>query len=206
MSIMNVWLERSHALVGVDTAAKSLEGQTGQMSKLVPLVHLNAVIAFRGCALFAAGVFATLLALGPKTADVLFECLPQIFPHALDQVRRAVQSGGLAAGGAAEMQEIALVAWSGASSCMKGRVWTKRTAEGEFVQTDIGKEYICVWDPSLESYPEPSSAARMANLARAQCRLIWEKEPEVAAGGEFIVAQLSRSGLAIGPRFDLGAS
>lgn len=207
MSLLNVWIERDRALVGVDTAGRDAGGRSWRMAKMAPLVNLNAVLAFRGSSAFAAVIVGNCMLFG-QDLETLMEVLPPLFPAALNEARAqsAREQASEACRQSLELQEVVLVGWSNAHRRMRGRRWTRRDVAGEFVQAGIDREYIAVWHDSLAGLADPKTPAEMAALASAQCRLIWEKEPTVAAGGEFIVAQLAPRGMLIGPGYELGAA
>lgn len=195
MSILNAWVERHRALIGVDTeAARGTERgiERSQVAKMVPLVHLNAVIAGRGAIEFMSSL-ANHCQLSGASFDQLLSMFSQSLAEMESQVHQAVARGFEAVTGRQlpafpEHQEIVLVGWSRGSQRFEGRAWT-RTIEG-YVANDIAPDHIGVWDESLAKFPQPSSPLSMKRLASAQVELLRTHEPGVGAGGDFIVAEL----------------
>lgn len=193
MSLLNIYLHPGpdpYALVGVDTESLHVEsGRRAETSKLVPIVHLNAVLAFRGAAA-AQGAIATAVMGAPLDLESWLEHLGECSQGVLarmddlsDKQRQPRMT--------VEDQEIALVGWSPTQRRFVGRVWKREKYEEGFRAIDFNTAYIIGGDDEqLRSIKTPTNPYAMGELAKLQCRRTRELEPGVAVGGRFIVAWL----------------
>ena len=202
MSILNAWVSAERAVVGVDTAASIAavaspgrsEGAS-HATKLLPLAHLNAIVAIRGNATFLATLAAILLMHPLRDGDQLLEALPGVLPAAFQALIAAMRANGhdtadAATSAALAQQEIVLVAWSPSRRRFLGREYVQQDPARGFVADEIAPEYSAPWDPSLPPHPDFSNRVTMTAYARLQVKLLREKAPGVAAGGRFIVTEL----------------
>lgn len=149
------------------------------------------------------GVLGPCIAATNLDALIADEGLPQLFPVALDQVRRSTPSADV---GVHDRQNVVLVGWSLTHWRMIGRSWLRDVAAAAFVATDIAPYHIAPWHSSFERLPDPSNWIKMAQLAEAQCAYLNIHEPDVAAGGRFVVARLDREGMKISAIRELASS
>ena len=149
---------------------------------------------FIGCH-WAGGELDTLLAKMPGMLDVAF----------LESLRIA-EALGMRDTTPLDGQVIVLVGWSRSLGRMIGREFNQESRKTGFTAEDIKKHHIAPWDAYLKNFPDPNSFNNMANLARAQVRLIHDKAPGAAAGGRFIIAQIRREGMYISPACELGSA
>lgn len=95
MSICNVWLERDHALLAVDTAGQSIdtagqlfEGAWSEWSKLSLLSHANIAFGFRGVQPLFFNILAQVhMAPGGDSFDALELDMRDRLAWAVDRVR-----------------------------------------------------------------------------------------------------------------------
>ena len=191
MSVLNIWIEPDHALIGVDTQAADVSGKVGHVGKLVPLVHLGAVMAFRGAVIFGVSVFSGVNIAGAKF-DELIDGMPLLLPGMLNETRRLVAATGAESLDRLDRQEIALVGWSDRAKRIVGRVWTQQDPRAGFVAAEISPYDIAVWDPSFKQLEDPRTPEAMVRLIQAQCRLLHRVEPELYAGGRAVIARVSK--------------
>lgn len=184
MSILNILVEREHALIGVDTEAVGPDGTRIQVSKVLPLIHLNCVLAGRG------NIFPILLGLSMLSQRKDFD-----FDSFVDGIPGLLASFELKE----SRQAIAVVCFSPRQNRMVGRVWDRQNLANGFVAQDIDGYYNGPFDSSFGDMANFDSPAGMIPLARAQKKLIEEKEPSAAVGGRLIAVEITRRGIWIEP-------
>lgn len=202
MSILNVMIQPTRALVAVDTRWSAPSGASGETCKMRYLCHMNALLAGRGtydllgiaegqCAF--AGDF-----------DAAADVLPAALPKFIEQIRTVRASIGLDSfadliGG----QEIVLVGWSARKGRMLGMNFVKAPGQPNFTSETIDDDWIIGPGGLPEDMPDPNSASRMQALAHKQMQIVRAKGLEAQFGGRLIVAELTRRGLTVVPRGDL---
>lgn len=210
MSLLNVWVEHERALVGVDTHAMHL-GPNGQplvvngfpagarfeTSKMIPLVHLNAVLAVRGTAALLVHVFMHCNLKPRQGLDEIFRDLPLILDQSFPELKRV--PGAVAAG-----QEVLLVGWSRQAGRMRALMLKQEPTRDAFVPNEVEELWIGPWDDDVQGAPvDPSDDRSMAELMQAQRRDARERFPELPIGGRALIADLSRDGMSFREVADL---
>lgn len=198
MTILNILVEHQRALVGVDTEAITADGTRFQVSKLLPVVHLNAVLTGRGAAVVQLGLWAWICATRHD--------LDTVADEAAAFLNMAFKSTEPQPSEPPVQQAIALVGWSPRQSRIIGRVFTREDLATGFVARDIAQYYWAPLDPSFGEMSYFHDMGGLENLARAQERLITEKEPAAAAGGRLICAKITRCSVEIYGPLDVGFS
>lgn len=190
MSILNVWLERDLALVGVDTEAMSHTGGMVQGSKMLPVPHLNAVLAGRGTSVLLVSVFAQLVIRDCGGFDDLADRLPSMVEKAfkgtiggfpLRYIHRAAYLRG---------HEIVLVGYSPKQKRMRAVEVVRQAGAKAFTVEETEREYVTPWHESIASAPSPANLGAIAKLAMAQVNLIKRTYPAAPAGGRLLVAEI----------------
>lgn len=201
MSLLNVYIAPpgpgSYALVGVDTESLAVDsGKRFETSKLMPIVHMNAVLAFRGAAAVQ-GPIASLAATMCGSFDECLEHAGSFIPLAIEGVNRATDLQRIPRM-TVERQEIALVGWSPQRGRFVGRMWRRETLAEGFVPIDIEGAFILGGDDeAIARLRTPTTPVAMGELAKVQCRRLRELEPGITVGGRFIVAWLRDDGMRI---------
>lgn len=185
MSIVNVWLEPSVALVGVDTDGLDAAGVRRNVGKLFPIPHAGCVLAGRGESRFLGCIAAALCNVG-EDFDDLASSLKQLADQSVGEFR---QMGAVPEG---MRLELVLVGFSWMRNRMAGIELQLEPGAAQFVEEEIELEHVAPWHESLTGLPSPSSPANMAVLARAQARLLRSMGPNVAGGGKLIMASIER--------------
>lgn len=192
MSILNLWLAPDHALVGVDTDGVDPAGRHMSCSKLLPIVHLNAVLAGRGNLTLLGCTFVQLMVSELGDFDALADRLPAMVQKAFKGTiggfpLRFIQRAAYQAG-----DEIILVGWSPRLDRPRAVEVTRAPGASSFTVEETKLEYVAPWDESIADAPSPSDAWNMRRLAGAQVALLKRTDPAAAAGGSLIVAELRR--------------
>jgi len=200
---MNVWLQPELALVGVDTDARSLDGTVEPFSKMIPLIHMNAILAATGTTLFAGFLFQGCQSVG-LDVDKLSAQMPKILPLVYDRMVEAIKMAGMRFAADPAQSSAVLVGWSAQENRMIGNLYERRDSRGSFVCTSLPYgAYVqpgptdLRWADRLLNLPEPKTPEAMSRLAQEQTKIIKEFISEIAAGGQFIVAQLTRRNMNI---------
>ena len=207
MSILNVWVTPDRALIGVDTEGRDLYGNSGEIAKLFPLPHLNAVLAFRGTTRFSADLHASVASSGVGFDSVL-DGLPRYLPVCMTKIRGLVAWSRLVHRitslwtrrampdfNDALQQDVVFVGWSEKQQRVIGWQWLCNDLE--VTSREISPYHIAPWADSLQGLPDPSETGSMARLIRQQCNLLRSTEPGVATGGRILIAELRRGSVNI---------
>lgn len=203
MSILNCWVQPDKALIGVDTEALSVDGSiAGHVSKLQPLVGMNAIVAVTGTALFGSIAFGTTLAVYGGV-DVLITKMPELLQMMYERSLKAVVDFGLELGRDPEKLSVLVCGWS---------TKLERPVCRYYVQTDAAVGFIeyeplhGVVQPCLpadwSNIPDPDTPEAMGCYAKQQARYMRQCT-KAHAGGPFVVVEITRDGMSIRPVCDL---
>ncbi len=201
MSLLNVWVEPQRALVGVDThamyldprgePAKGMPAGRFETSKMIPIVHLNAVMAVRGSAILIAGCYV-LCNMEPRLGlDQLFNDFPAIVAKNYAQLEQAARQQGHQA---SLDQEVMLVGWSRRAGKMRCLMLKQVPGQAGFVPHDVDELWLGSWDDDAQGVPpvDPCDDRSMAELMQAQRLDARQRFPNLPIGGRALVAELSR--------------
>ena len=196
MSILNVWLACDHALVGVDTDSVDIAGNHYDCSKLLPIVHLNAVLAGRGSLALLGCAFVQMLVSGGEDFDVVAGRLPEYATNAflgtIGGPLRSLSESAYQAG-----DEIVLVGWSPRFGRPRSVEVSRAPGASSFVFEETELQYVSPWKDSIDYATKASDVWQMRRLAGAQVSLLRRTDPEAAAGGRLVVAEIRKNGLSI---------
>lgn len=198
MSIVNAWVLPDRALVGVDTERGSLNSTTiSQCSKMVPLPHINGILAGAGHCLFF-GMCVGVCVNEGGDFDQLVEKIPAELPRIFGQFVAGLRSlGGESFLADAAHQQLIFVGWSRKLRRFAGWEYLQERRMAGFKCDAIEPGSICPWHESLPELPDPKTPEAMLALARAQKEMAGEQFPGRAIGGRFIVAELTAGGMSI---------
>ncbi|WP_151449272.1 hypothetical protein [Lacisediminimonas profundi] len=201
MSMINVFLSPSKALIGVDT--EGINGLTGdfiRVGKMIYLPQVNIVLAGRGTAAFLL-VLHTMLtdALmrmhGGGDFDSAAAAMPELVGAAYKAINAAMPDVGLY--GIPEGQQAVLIGWSAIQSRMQACAYLQSpSAEVEVVNIE-DPGYMMPWNAAWGEPPEGCSPADMVELALCQVRNVKCESPGTPMGGNLIIAELSRSAMSV---------
>lgn len=205
MSILNAWVEREQAWVGVDTGLFGPAGEAlGDVGKMVPLVHINAVLAFRGqYAVFA--MIHSLVVWQTSTFDALIGEMPGILKDSVSRTADALK--GVAHAPAADslpLLNLVLVGWSPRRGRMMGYQYEHQADRGTWLASElsVGNGFFGPADDAFMDQLEcdaigGSVEEKMLEVARRQMILARERHPVRSTGGRLILAKLDRVGMVI---------
>ncbi|MFA6312334.1 MAG: hypothetical protein WC681_12705 [Sterolibacterium sp.] len=211
MSIVQAFVHPDCGIVCADTEAGPDDGPYIEVSKLIPLPHMNAVIAGRGVMLFLASVVTGAFAAGCDF-DELARQMPDLLKLASD---KAVELAPKLVAGALTSEEagcgeVVIVGYSPARARIVGHHFRRQTlAEGFIANNNITHFVAPSWadaDLNLQNVSVPPSKEYIKTLALAQLRLTRERETAgIATGGRLIYAEIRQSGMTIEPVMDFPA-
>lgn len=185
MSLLNAWVTPTEAIVAVDTDGAAGDGSRYPASKLMPIPHLNAVIALRGqCALIG---FLTLRAM--SSGFHAFDDLDDEMPSILEGMDGAMPPDLIVPTGLSGV-ELVTVGWSQRRRAMLGRQYVKRGDDLEYARRDLGI-HVSPWNQTMQG--TKTTAGAVLPLAKAQVRWMREAFPNAACGGNLLVARVSRN-------------
>lgn len=204
MSIVNAFVSPEWGVVCADTEAGPDGGPYIEVSKLVPLPHMSAVIAFRGSMLFLAGAVNGVFSLGCGF-DELVRQMPDLLQLSSENAIKMLPKVGLAEKLTSEEAgcgEAILVGFSPAAGRIAGHHFRRVTLDGGFVTTkNVSYFSAPAWDdvdlelPSVRGDPGKEG---MKALALAQLKLVRERHtPGEATGGRLIRAEVRRDTMTI---------
>ncbi|MFV3305793.1 hypothetical protein ACNFBT_10985 [Pseudomonas sp. NY15181] len=198
MSILNVFIEPDIGLVGVDTEAVKPGSPIVEFSKMMVLHHISAVIAFRGTDYVLASASPGLVAF-TGSIEQLVELLPGHLKASVDYSREHYQAKEENLG-----LDFALVGYSEAEGQVIGYLFSRAIGSEDIHVGRIHTRYRSPHQPSWEPLLKGIHADRpgMIALAKHQSRLSRELMPEVAAGGRFFIAEVSRNSINIEQAFE----
>lgn len=182
MSILNVWVSETRALVGVDTDGVMGGAEHVEFSKLIPLVHANVVFASRGDREFLLELFS---AFARNRVPVTFDVIEQ---H-LTKVVAGIVIRWRCLGHLADYQ-FAIVGWSEHRGRMAA-LWATGNTGDDGIDLDEIESRMAPWHDSLGRAPVPDSHEAMAGAAQQQASWL-QAQPGAAGGGRLIVAELTR--------------
>lgn len=189
MSLINVWLRPDSALVTVDTAC-TVNGKPAHTSKMLPLCHINSVLACRGSVAFLAALYTGVLMAG-ATYDATVEAMPRLLREAMALPFQQIPE---------TRHDVVLVGWSQAQGRAAGQQFIQMEPGAPFQQDSIDQEFVAPWKPSMASLPDPNMLGSMIELAKAQVEALREEVgPDVAAGGRMVMATVTEGGMWIAP-------
>lgn len=191
MSLLNAWVTPAEAIVAVDTDGATQAGERMPASKLLPIPHLNAVIALRGQAAFLALTFLRCVAGSFATFDELDAAMLEV----LQDVEASLLPEMIAPGRIGN--ELITVGWSACQGRMLGRRFVKRDDMTAFEAAETNR-HVSPWHASLQG--TPTTSHKLEQLARAQVRWMRATFANAACGGNLIVCRLTRKTLSLETR------
>lgn len=204
MSLVNVWISPDRALVGVDTEGVTLDGTHNEVSKMIPLVHANLVLATRGHMGFLNALFGTSYAVGGDF-DAIVEKMPMILSYAFNHLMSQASSAGVADQGNFDRQDAFIVGWSRKHCRMLGMSYSQETAKDGFTGREIDSWCVSPWEDPGVMPPIPNTPEVLKEVARTQASFASDPRSEAAVGGRLLVAEITRDGIIITSRCDLGS-
>ena len=202
MTIINAFVAQEHALIGCDTECRGDDGTIHQVAKMLPIVHMNSVLAVAGNLLYANKLLG-LTHLAAADFDKLLGDMPKLLRLALQMTRTQGELSGVKFQKDPAGETVFLVGYSAKQARMIGRCWN------DFAEREIN----CSVHPSFHTYdphllerlkalPMPDSPSAMARMAQEQAAIFREHPelfPTVHVGGKFIVAEIKREAMTIRP-------
>lgn len=194
MSIMNVWIEPDRATVAVDT--EGFDPRFGKIwvSKMVPHVQLNAVLAARGSGGLIAVMCSGLLR-DPRGFDALTADMPGLAAASLVEYERQAAKMGVSLDSLSPADQIAWVGWSDEEQQMVGWLYLRGVGERTFTQRRIKPWVVMPGEPFTGLPDTPKSHADHLRIGRQQTRWHRSALPGRAIGGDMIVAEFDRAAM-----------
>lgn len=190
MSLINALNMGDHALISADSEAVFSDGSRGQVSKLLTIPHLNAVIACRGSLAFLQKAHAEFCTM--SNFDQMAERAELVMSYALAQQGSTEQLDKYAHGA-----EMVLAGYSQKA----GRVVIHLIrCEGIGHDTEAHLDIAnAILPGNLGISLEGISASRegLIELTSRQVKAIREHAPDAAAGGNLIVAEVHQGRVAV---------
>lgn len=197
MSLLNVWVEPERILIGVDTAAMFISvggtpkaangaaaGTRFECSKMLPIVHLNAILAGRGSGWLLPHLLTASYVRPWAGLDQLFDDMPRLLSAA--RIKTLIPL-------IHPRHEILLAGWSERLGRMRAVMYVQQRRLVGFVPNEVEEIWIGPWEDDVQGAPvEPDSRQTMAELMRAQLADARVRFPNMAVGGRALVAEVTR--------------
>lgn len=205
VTILNVYVGRDRALVGVDSMALRIDDATGRttggpwwMPKMHTLAHAHTVLAGAGDFAFAFCVYSRACAAGAVDLDALEDRMPQILAAAWALYMEDLQDRGISPGEFHERQRVCLVGWSPKLARPAGYMYQQEKRVEGFARVDIGgDEEGWMLQPAPPRQVLVDDGPSMTLLAREQLSQQRRSEPSFVAGGAFWVAEITAAGISL---------
>jgi hypothetical protein len=166
--------------------------ETGELwptYKVLPMVHLPAIITFSGRLHIFASLAGLFLA-GGTDLDRMLSHAGKI-PVLIDEVLK------MAPPDTDPECEILIAGWSASRGRMLGMSYSNYQDAG-FSEFEVRRDYICPGYEELRHFlPEKATADDLLRLAREQIRITHQTTPRRIPAGPFMVAEITRERVTI---------
>lgn len=201
MSLLNVVVREEVGWMCVDTTTLFVEdGIRSEQSKMLPLVHVNAVVGCRGDISFLSSLFHAFMDVPAKDFDGLAQSWPQHLEVAMRhyEKRANVENFDPHALGS----HVALLGWSNARRHPLGMVALRQDGRDSF---DVGEIATPCFGPDPgHAVPVVADLKAMHALAREQVSKVRREHPGEPIGGRLLLAEITREGTSIRELATLG--
>ncbi|MCH2090309.1 MAG: hypothetical protein MK141_01850 [Pseudoxanthomonas sp.] len=193
MSLLNVSVLPDRVLMTVDTAGEQVKDGRRvkrEISKMLPLVHLGAMVGVCGNTAMAIAVVQQAM-IGPaKTFDELVPLIKPITEAAFRSVSREAKANKTPI---TDQQVVAFAGWSEADGAPAAYLCV-RNAQHAFTVSRVLTTIFC---PGAEQLPErdPAELDDLVMAARAQVEETHAKHPQIPIGGQLLVAEVTRNSI-----------
>jgi len=190
VSLLNVSVLPDRVLMAVDTAGEQVKDGRRvkrEISKMLPLVHLNTMVGVCGNTAMAIAVVQQAM-IGPaKTFDELVPLIKPITEAAFRSVSREAKANKTPI---IDQQVVAFAGWSDADGRPAAYLCVRNT-QHTFTVSRVVTTIFC---PGAEQLPErdPAEMGDLVAAAHAQVDETRAKHPQIPIGGRLLVAQLTR--------------
>lgn len=189
MSLLNVVVGKEVGWMCVDTTTWRVEDRRcSQQSKMLPLVHVNAVVGCRGDITFLSSVFYAFMDMPAEDFDGLAQSWSQRLEAAMRcyEKRANVENFDPHAMGS----HIALLGWSNARGHPLGLVALRQDGRDSF---DIGEMTgPCLGPHPGHEVPSVPTLQAMESLSREQVSKMRHDFPGAPIGGRLLLAEVTR--------------
>lgn len=195
MSLLIFHVAQERALVAVDTAcidapalAAGKPWTRGATSKLLPFVHIGAVLAYRGLTGFAVDVWTQFLVRGVMSFDDLVERMPEALDTAVRQFDLKARAFGIPEP-RLDPQEIVIVGFSRRERHMIGLQWSNAPAHPTGFSCEDLESSVQPWFDE-DGQVDPSSPEAICAIARVQVERVRQVDASIPIGGNLVLAAL----------------
>jgi hypothetical protein len=198
MTILNAWVSPERVIVAMDTAGDGSCGpnrESGEVSKMIPLVHASCIFAGRGSTDFMRWAFEAFHTQPRSDFDSIAVGIPSALAIARAQMIEMIERHGISDYPLA--QSFFVFGWSHHRQRMAGVHW-KIDADRNSKYSNIGDSYIAPWTSELGEAPlmVPSDDELLA-MARRQAAHFQLLYPGAGFGGRLVVAEITQGSMLI---------
>lgn len=196
MSIVNVWIGTSRALVGVDSLAIDvISGAEFTAEKLVVLPAAGVAMAGMGRQAMISMVCAGLNASFLPDFDAVAAKAASLVQHACAGLQAMqLKLKGSTTVDLPEAYRFVFVGWSKTTGCMAGLMVRGEdfASEPNVSSLEPGDDYLSAWaEEDQGAAPVPDSPSAMLSIARAQAAWALKTCGQRKVGGHLIVAEVT---------------
>lgn len=196
MSLVNIFITESRALVAVDTEVRNaLTGEAGQGAKMTLLPYPNAVLTIRGLNVILGSIALNSMTAWPSTFDALVSAIPSLLPQCLDflEANSVNLLGKPAQEANAFDQEVGLVGFSEKRGRMCAYVFITRGSKDVHVEEiEPMLTWASPWSDAWGDVIEAETPALMRQLAEVQVLRGKQLEPTAPLGGQLLLCELTK--------------
>lgn len=202
MSLLNVVVRNNVGWMCVDTQTRIEEdGRFSTQSKMLPLVHVNAVVGCRGDITFLPAIFHAFMDEPVGDFDALAEVWSDRLNVAMECYRNRAEKEGFDPHKIGS--HVALVGWSSARGKPFGLVALRDDGADSFRVGEItGRP--CIGPNPGHDVPHITNLDAMKALAREQVRKMRREHPGEPIGGRLLLAEVWRARMKISELAMLG--
>lgn len=201
MTILNVWVSPSRALVSVDTIAGSARDLSPiPTTKMMPFAHASLIVAGAGNIGLMQNVYWRLAERQDGQLvdyDYAAALVPTLIDSLWQDMNRQAASLGIPARAFSPFQSVVLVGWSRARGRMCGQYQSLHPGETLFRRPSQVVPYLLHPNAFNDAkVAAPNTANKMLTVAGQQLRW-WRANTTVPTGGELVTAEMTRSALKV---------
>jgi len=191
MSVVDVWVSPTKAMVIVDTKGQRVDGAGYlEISKMLYLPHANVVIAGRGTNLFLNALFSILHLSPAQSCDDCDRLMFGALKQASEGVKAMVDAGAVPP--MAVRNEVTLVGYSDHYHGMHAVSYLE-CDDGSFEAHEVSDAYFGpwfeIWGPAPTGFPTVGLARA---IATEQVSNLLQMHPDKPFGGRLLLAELTR--------------
>lgn len=202
MTILNAWVQPDRAVVTIDTEGRDSRFGVLDVSKMVPLVHANLLLANRGSGGLI-GIIYSGLSRVPCDFDTTVEMMPELALASLVEYERVATVHGVPLSDLSPVDQLLVAGWSLKAEQMQGWLFVRKNGERRFVPRPVKPWWVAPGGCFAADPAVPEGPADLERIARQQTDWHRAAHPGQAIGGRLISAEITRTSMVFKELCDL---